>query len=100
VGEEEDWRPPKARLRAALWRAEGHLERREYVAAASALEEVFGLGDRDFLHGLYHLAAAGYRHQLGQADRARRQLGHARRRLARHRRAARLLELVERELGS
>jgi hypothetical protein len=78
----EDWPPPEARLRSILWRAEGHLDRREFVAAAGALAEGFGLGDDELLHGLHHLAAAGYRAQTGEQGRARRQLAHARRRLA------------------
>jgi hypothetical protein len=78
---EEEWPPPEARLRAIVWRAEGHLERQEFVAAALALEEGFGLGDEALLRGLYHLAAAGYRAQTGDLAGARRQLEHARRRL-------------------
>ena len=38
---EEDWRPTEARVRAVLWEAEGHLERREYVAAARALKPMY-----------------------------------------------------------
>jgi hypothetical protein len=79
----DDWPPPEARVRAALWRAEGHLERGEYAAAAQALEGVAGAagGEDELVHGLNHLAAAGYRAQLGDSARARRQLEHARRRL-------------------
>jgi hypothetical protein len=40
----EEWPPPKARLRSILWRAEEHLERREFVAASRTLAEGFGLG--------------------------------------------------------
>jgi hypothetical protein len=76
----EDWRPPEARVRGALWEAAGHLERREYFAAARALERVFDVGG-DLVRGLHHLAAAGYKAQDGHPDRARRQLAHARRRL-------------------
>jgi hypothetical protein len=79
---DEEWPPREGRLRAIAWRAEGHLERQEFVAAALALEEGFGLGDDALLRGLYHLAAAGYRAQRGELVRARRQLEHARRRLA------------------
>jgi hypothetical protein len=86
-------------VQSALWRAEDHIERREYAQAASALEQVFRLGgDEELLRGLHHLAAAGWRHQEGESERARRQLEHARRRLGRRRR--RLVQLVERELGS
>jgi predicted negative regulator of RcsB-dependent stress response len=98
VDDDVEWPPPAARVRSALWRAEAHLERAEYAQAAGALEQVFGLGgDEELLRGLHHLAAAGWRHQQGQGERARRQLEHARRRLGRRRR--RLVELVERELG-
>lgn len=105
--DELDWPPPEARVRAAIWRAEGHLERGEYSAAANALAEVFELArpeEREFLRGLHHLAAAGYK--AGDERRARRQLAHARRRLAlfqpTHREldVAALLDLVERDLGS
>jgi predicted negative regulator of RcsB-dependent stress response len=97
--DEEEWPPPKARVRSAIWRAESHIERGEYAQAARALAQVFGLGgDEALLRGLYHLAAAGRKHQDGQPDRARRQLEHARRRLGRRR--PRLVELVERELAS
>jgi hypothetical protein len=93
------WPPPGARVRSAVWRAEGHLERAEYAQAAAALEQAFGLGgDEALLRGLYHLAAAGWKHQGGDSLRARRQLAQARRRLGSRRR--RLVALVERELGS
>jgi hypothetical protein len=82
VDDELDWPPPTARLRSALWRAEGHLERGEYPAAARTLEDVLALGERDLVRGLYHLAAAGYRARRGERERALRQLAHARRRLA------------------
>jgi hypothetical protein len=95
----EEWPPPQARLRSIRWRAEEHLERREFVAAARTLEEGFGLGDDELLHGLHHLAAAGYRAQLGDFERARRQLGHARRRLAPHPEAAPLIEAVVESAG-
>jgi hypothetical protein len=99
VDEDVEWPPPAARVRSAVWRAEGHIERGEYAQAADGLEQVFGLGgDEVLLRGLHHLAAAGWRHQQGEADRARRQLEHARRRLGRRKRS--LVELVERELGS
>ncbi len=97
--DEQEWPPPAARVQSAIWRAEGHIERGEYAKAAHALEEVRGLGgDEELVRGLHHLAAAGWRHQEGDEARARRQLGHARRRLGR--REARLVKLVERELDS
>jgi hypothetical protein len=99
VDEDLDWPPATARVRSAIWRAEGHIERREYGQAAHALAEVFGLGgDEELLRGLHHLAAAGRKHQDGQPERARRQLEHARRRLGRRR--ARLVRLVQRDLDS
>jgi predicted negative regulator of RcsB-dependent stress response len=99
VDEDVEWPPPAARIRSALWRAEGHVERGEYAQAAQALEQVFGLArDERLVRGLYHLAAAGWKQQHGDTDRARRQLERARTRLGRRRR--RLVELVERELGS
>jgi hypothetical protein len=80
-----EWPPPEARVSSALWRAEGQLERGEYVAAALSLEEIIGLapaGDRGLVRGLYHLAAAGYRAAQGDRWRALRQLARAERRLA------------------
>jgi hypothetical protein len=102
MSEEDDWPPPEARVRAALWRAEGHFERREYFAASAALAPVFGLaGDEEGLvRGLHHLAAAGYRHQIGDDDRARRQLEHARRRLEARPEVMPLVLLVEQDVES
>lgn len=77
----EEWPPPAARLTAAFWMAESHVERREFFAAARALEAVTGLGEDAFVAALRHLAAAGYRAQTGEPARARRQLEYARRRL-------------------
>ena len=97
--ESDDWPPPEARLQAVLWRAEGHFERREYFAASRALEEAFGLGSEpERVRGLHHLAAAGYKAQTGDPARARRQLAHARRRLAAFPDAAPLLSDVERDV--
>lgn len=106
MDEDLDWPPPDNRLRAALWRAEGHLQRGEYAAAANALEEAFGLGEDAFARGLYHLSAAGYKRADGDRARAERQLAHARRRLApflpEHAEvdAAAVLDLVERDVRS
>jgi hypothetical protein len=101
MSEEDDWPPPAARVRAALWQAEGHFERREYFAASAALAPVFGLAgeEEELVRGLHHLAAAGYRHQTGEDARARRQLEHARRRLAAHPKAMPLVRLVEQDVG-
>ena len=67
---EDEWPPPDARYRSALWRAEGHLERGEWGRAAVTLEDVLGLGDDQLVRGLLHLAAAGYRSQDGDRERA------------------------------
>jgi hypothetical protein len=79
----DEWPPPEARLQGVLWRAEGHLLRGEYAQAASALTEAAGLGEDEFVAALRHLAAAGWRLQNDEPERARRQLAYARRRLAR-----------------
>lgn len=79
----EEWPPREAQVRSALWRAESHIERAEYVHAVRALDEALPVAsDPELLHGLRHLAAAGYKAHEGDALRARRQLAHARRRLA------------------
>jgi hypothetical protein len=79
---EDEWPPPDARYRSALWRAEGHLERGEWGQAAVTLDDVLGLGDDELVRGMRHLAAAGYKARDGDRLRAKRQLDHARRRLA------------------
>jgi hypothetical protein len=102
VGMDEDpteWPPPEARLRAIRWRVEAHFERGEFFAAACALRDGFGLGDDELLHGLHHLAAAGYRLQTGEPERARRQLAHARRRLAGYPETASLVDAVVESAG-
>jgi hypothetical protein len=77
----DEWPPPQARLQSVLWRTEGHLLRSEYGQAAAALAEAAGLGEDELVAGLRHLAAAGWRAQNGEPERARRQLAHAQRRL-------------------
>jgi hypothetical protein len=79
---EEEWPPPDARLQSILWRAEGHLLRGEYGQASRTLDEAAGLGESELVAGLRHLAAAGWRVRNEEPERARRQLAHARRRLA------------------
>jgi hypothetical protein len=98
----DDWPPPEARLRSALWRAEGELERGEYFAASRTLAEVFPVaGDQDELvRGLHHLAAAGFKRGEGNDRGARRQLAHARRRLRSFPETAPLLDLVARAVES
>jgi hypothetical protein len=78
---EDEWPPPDARYRSALWRAEGHLERGEWGQAAVTLDDVLGLGDDELVRGMRHLAAAGNKARDGDRVRAERQLDHARRRL-------------------
>ncbi len=78
---EDEWPPPEARYRSALWRAEGQLERGEWSRAIDTLDDVLGLGDDNLVRGMRHLAAAGYRVWDGDRDRARKQLEHARHRL-------------------
>lgn len=81
----DDWPPPRARVRSALYRVEGHLGRGEWLAAARALSEAlqYASGEqRELVLGLRHLAAAGYRTGHGDLARARRQLARAQRRLA------------------
>ena len=93
MGEGEEWPPPEARLTSALWRTEGHLERHEFTAAARALDDAQGLGEDELVAALRHLAAAGYKAQVGEKARARRQLAHARRRLTQFLPSARELDL-------
>jgi hypothetical protein len=99
---DDDWPPRENRVRAAAWEAERCLERREYLAATDALARVFGLaGEREELvRGLHHLATAGYRAQTGDAGGSRRQLDHARRRLASFPEAEPLIDLVQRDIES
>ncbi len=90
-------------MRATLWQAEGHLERREYFAAFSALTDALpaaGATERPLLLGLRHLSTAGYRMQEGDRARARRQLAHARRRLSPFPDTASLVDLVAAEIES
>lgn len=102
-GMDDEWPPRANRLRAIRWRAEAHLERDEFIAASRALAEAFelvGPGEGEVFRGLHHLAAAGYRHQTGEADRAARQFAHARRRLASFPDCADQIRSVERLLAS
>jgi hypothetical protein len=85
AADEEEWPPRANRLQAIRWRADAHLERGEFIAAARTLTEAFelvGPPEDEVFRGLHHLAAAGYRHQTGDIQRAARQLARARRRLA------------------
>ena len=101
-GWDDDWPPPAARLRSVIWRAEGHLERGEYFAATDALADVFEIAgtDAEYVRGLHHLGAAGYKHVHGDPSSARRQLAHAHRRLSGFPKAAELIALVESQIGS
>jgi hypothetical protein len=78
----DEWPPEADRLRGILWRVERHLLAGDYVHASVALDDARGLGEQELRAGLRHLAAAGYRAEQGELDRARRQLERARRRLA------------------
>ena len=100
--DDDEWPPPESRVRSALWDAERALERREYLVATSRLADVFGLGgdDEELVRGLHHLAAAGYRAQTGEPDRARRQLDRARRRLEPFPDVESLIDLVARDVES
>ena len=70
-----------------------------HARSAEAFELV-GPGEGEVFRGLHHLAAAGYRHQTGEAERAARQLAHARRRLASFPDCAEQVRAVERLLAS
>jgi len=99
----DEWPPRASRLGAIRWRADAHLERDEFFAASQALAEAFELtapGEGEVFRGLHHLAAAGYRHQIGDTDRAVRQLAHARRRLAPFPECAQHVGAVEQLLSS
>ena len=98
----DEWPPREARVQAAVWDAERSLERGEYLVVTSRLAGVFGLaGDKEELvRGLHHLGAAGYRAQVGEPDRARRQLEKARRRLAPYADVAPLVDRVARDIES
>ena len=102
AGVDDEWPPPEARVQAAVWEAERSLERGEYLVVTSRLADVFGLAgeQEELVRGLHHLGAAGYRAQVGESDRARRQLEKARRRLAPYPDAAPLVELVARDVES
>ena len=81
---EDDWRPPQARLRAALWEAERWLRVGSYAAAGAALDGIPVAATADeaaVVRGLRLLAAAGYRRLEGDLERAERLLTHARREL-------------------
>lgn len=90
-------------MRSALWHAERHLERCEYVAAFNALTDALpaaSIAERPLLLGLRHLSTAGYRGQEGDRARARRQLAHARRRLSAFPDTEALVDLVASEVES
>ena len=82
---DEDWPPPEARTRAALWAAERHLLVGEYAAAGDSLGAAVSCGSPGtaaVARGLRQLAAAGYRRQAGDPIRAARLLARARTQLA------------------
>ena len=100
--DDEEWPPRENRVRAAVWDAERSLERREYLVATDRLASVLGVADEreELVRGLHHLGAAGYRAQIGEPQRARRQLERARSRLAPFPEAAPLIDLVARDVES
>jgi hypothetical protein len=78
---DDDWPPPEARARAALWEGERRLLRAEYAAAGAALDDgvEHGRGSTATVaRAMRRLAAAGYRQGSGDGERARRQLERAR----------------------
>ncbi len=82
---EEEWPPPEARARAALWEGERRLLAGEYVAAGNALGGALSGGPLEsaaVARGLRLLSAAGYRHLCGDDERAGRLFERARVRLA------------------
>ena len=83
---EEDWPPPEARARAALWEAERWLRTGDYAAAGAALDGAVSRVDAPdtarVARGLRLLAAAGYRHRAGDPARASRLLESAKAQLA------------------
>jgi hypothetical protein len=100
---DEEWPPRANRLGAIRWRAEAHLDREEFFAATQTLAEAFelvGPGEGEVFRGMHHLAAAGYRYQIGEPARAVRQLAHARRRLASFPDCAERVHVVEKLLAS
>jgi hypothetical protein len=100
--DDDEWPPRENRVRAALWDAERAIERREYLVATSRLADVFGLGgeQEELVRGLHHVGAAGYRAQIGEPIRARRQLERARARLTPFPDVAPLIDLVARDIES
>ena len=93
-------RRPRLGCRASSGAPRATSSAAEYGQASRALDEAAGLGEDELVAGLRHLAAAGWRARNGEPERARRQLAHARRRLApflpeaREVEVARLLEAV------
>ena len=97
---DDSGRPARPEVQAALWDAERSLEPEgEYLVVTSRLADVFGLaGDQEELvRGLLHLGAAGYRAQVGEPARARRQLVKARQLLMQD---VLLVDLVARDVES
>jgi Flp pilus assembly protein TadD len=75
-----------ALYQGALFYGESHLRKREYLKAVSHFRRAAELAPdaeaRGLARGLVHLAAAGQKALTGDPRGARRQLAHARRRLA------------------
>ena len=68
-----------------MQRGTRHLRKSEFFVAYEAFGFALDVAedyDLEFIRGLRHLAAAGYKRQRGDERGARRQLDHAKRRLA------------------
>jgi hypothetical protein len=81
---EDEWPPPEARVRAALWEGERRLLAGEYAAAGDALGRALSGGppeSTDVARGMRLLAAAGYRRRDHDTVRAERLLARSRERL-------------------
>lgn len=98
VALEEEWPPPGAAYRGALFFGEAHLRKREYLKAVRhfrrAADAATTDADRELARALVHLAAAGQKRRTGDSRGCERQLAHARRRLAPFLPESRGLDLV------
>jgi hypothetical protein len=94
-----DGAPATDLVQGALFVGESHLRRREWFQAARAFARAARLAqerrDSELARGLLHLAAVGYKREVGDERGAGRQLRHALRRLEAFRPVARRLELEE-----
>lgn len=80
-----EWPPREQRFLGTLLRGERRLRHGDYFAALCCFSEAAQLAeraDREAVRGLFHAAVAAYKRQRGDERGARRQVAHARRRLA------------------